>query len=57
MKKTNLIIALITIAMLALPAKYSYFDIDVKNSAQMLAGFLSVIIGVIIVFIVDLQSK
>ena len=54
MKKTNFIIALLVIAMLALPAKFSFFDIDIKNSAKSLAGFLSVIIGVIIIFIVDI---
>lgn len=57
MKASNVVIALVILALIALPAKYCYFDIDVKSPAKSLVGFLTIIIGVIAVFIVDMRSR
>jgi len=57
MKTSHLLVLLIIVALIALPARYSYFDIDVQHPFKALVGFLIIIVGVIIVFIIDMRSQ
>ena len=57
MKASNFIVALIILALIALPGKYAYFEIDNQSPAKTLAGFIAIIIGVMAVFIIDMRSQ
>ncbi len=54
--KSNALIAIIVLIMIALPAKFAYFEITPSNGIGSVLAFLSIIVGVFVAMAIDLRS-